>query len=63
NQIREDIGVYKRMRMFVISHLFGPFLGHPITVYLFLNDPVNDAVKHGHQFPSERRNHAQSPAS
>ncbi|MEN0000966.1 MAG: histidine kinase dimerization/phospho-acceptor domain-containing protein, partial [Pseudomonadota bacterium] len=37
--LRADIGVYKRVRMFVISHLFGPFLGHPITIYLFLNDP------------------------
>lgn len=39
DSLREDIGVYKRVRMFVISHLFGPFLGHPITIYLFLNDP------------------------
>ena len=38
--LREDIGVYKRVRMFVISHLFGPFLGHPITIYLFLNATV-----------------------
>lgn len=37
--MRHDITVYKRVRMFVLSHLFGPFLGHPITIYLFLNDP------------------------
>jgi signal transduction histidine kinase/CheY-like chemotaxis protein len=27
-------------RMFLISHLFGPFLGHPITIYLMLRDPA-----------------------
>lgn len=37
--MRNDITVYKRVRMFVLSHLFGPFMGHPITIYLFLNDP------------------------
>ncbi len=37
--MRADIQVYKRVRMFLISHMFGPFLGHPITIYLFLNDP------------------------
>ena len=26
-------------RMFLISHIFGPFLGHTITVYLYLLDP------------------------
>ena len=26
-------------RMFLISHIFGPFLGHTITIYLYLLDP------------------------
>ncbi len=34
-----DLHREKRVRMFLISHLFGPLLGHPITVFLFLNDP------------------------
>ncbi|HJT06148.1 MAG TPA: HAMP domain-containing sensor histidine kinase [Stellaceae bacterium] len=29
-------------RMFLISHLFGPFLGHTITIYLYLLDPHPD---------------------
>ena len=29
----------QRARMFLISHLFGPFLGHTITVYLYWLDP------------------------
>jgi signal transduction histidine kinase len=27
------------VRMFLISHIFGPFLGHTITIYLYLLDP------------------------
>jgi signal transduction histidine kinase len=27
------------VRMFLISHIFGPFLGHTITIYLYLVDP------------------------
>ncbi len=34
-----DLHREKRVRMFLISHLFGPFMGHPITVFLLLNDP------------------------
>lgn len=34
-----DVHREKRVRMFLISHLFGPLLGHPITIFLFLNDP------------------------
>lgn len=34
-----DVHREKRVRMFLISHLFGPLLGHPITVFLYLNDP------------------------
>jgi signal transduction histidine kinase len=29
-------------RMFLISHIFGPFLGHTITIYLYLLDPRPD---------------------
>ena len=39
DQVRGDINAYKRVRMFLISHLLGPFLGHPISIYLFANDP------------------------
>ena len=34
-----DLHREKRVRMFLISHLFGPLLGHPITIFLYLNDP------------------------
>jgi signal transduction histidine kinase/CheY-like chemotaxis protein len=30
---------HRRLRMFLISHLGGPILGHPITAFLYLNDP------------------------
>ena len=30
---------HQRARMFLISHFFGPFLGHTITVYLYWIDP------------------------
>ena len=30
---------HRRLRMFLISHLCGPVLGHPITAFLCLNDP------------------------
>ncbi len=29
----------KNVRMFLLSHLLGPLLGHPITLFLLLNDP------------------------
>ncbi len=35
-----DLHREKRVRMFLISHLFGPLLGHPITIFLYLNDPA-----------------------
>jgi signal transduction histidine kinase/ActR/RegA family two-component response regulator len=38
-RIKRDHEAHQRARMFLISHLFGPFLGHTITVYLFLLDP------------------------
>jgi signal transduction histidine kinase/CheY-like chemotaxis protein len=30
---------HRRLRMFLISHLCGPLLGHPITAFLCLRDP------------------------
>jgi signal transduction histidine kinase/ActR/RegA family two-component response regulator len=36
--LKVDPHVKKRVRMFLISHLFGPFLGFPIPLFLFLND-------------------------
>lgn len=37
--LKEDVELVQRVRMFVISHLFGPFLGHPITAFLYIVDP------------------------
>jgi len=37
--IKQDTDLAPRARMFVISHLFGPFLGHPITLSLYAIDP------------------------
>jgi len=39
DDIRRGSNEHRRVRMFLISHLCGPFLGHPITVFLYLNDP------------------------
>jgi signal transduction histidine kinase/ActR/RegA family two-component response regulator len=36
--VKRDIGLRQRARMFLISHLFGPFLGNTITVYLYILD-------------------------
>jgi signal transduction histidine kinase/CheY-like chemotaxis protein len=30
---------HQRARMFLVSHLFGPFLGHTMTLYVYLIDP------------------------
>lgn len=38
-QILQDADRTKNVRMFLISHLLGPLLGHPITIFLFFNDP------------------------
>jgi signal transduction histidine kinase/ActR/RegA family two-component response regulator len=38
--VKENSELLQRARMFLISHLFGPFLGHTITVYLYLLDPA-----------------------
>lgn len=37
-QIPRGTEDHRRIRMFLISHLGGPFLGHPITVFLFFAD-------------------------
>jgi len=39
DNVRDDIAKEKRVRMFLISHLLGPFLGHPITLFLLATDP------------------------
>ena len=39
DHMKDKVTEYKNIRMFLISHLFGPFLSHPITIYLLLNDP------------------------
>jgi len=37
--LRAERAVHQRARIFLISHFFGPFLGHTITVYLYWLDP------------------------
>ncbi len=39
DQIRPGSDEHRRLRMFLISHLLGPFLGHPITAFLYGWDP------------------------
>ncbi len=39
SHMRANISEHTNVRMFLISHLFGPLLGHPITFYLLVNDP------------------------
>jgi signal transduction histidine kinase/CheY-like chemotaxis protein len=41
-RIRENNELLQRARIFLISHLLGPFLGHTITIYLYLLDPMPD---------------------
>src|SRR5262245_13572065 len=41
-RVHENSELQQRARMFLISHLFGPFLGHTITIYLYLLDPAPD---------------------
>jgi signal transduction histidine kinase/CheY-like chemotaxis protein len=38
-RFKEDNELLQRARMFLVSHLIGPFLGHTITVYLYILDP------------------------
>src|SRR5262245_27209198 len=42
SRVHENSELQQRARMFLISHLFGPFLGHTITIYLYLLDPAPD---------------------
>lgn len=37
--VKADLHIRKRVSMFVISHIFGPFLGLPIPIFLWLADP------------------------
>lgn len=39
-RIKHDNAAHQRARMFLISHVFGPFLGNTITIYLYLLDPT-----------------------
>lgn len=37
--LSQDTHIRNRVRMFLISHLFGPLLGLPIPIFLFMIDP------------------------
>ena len=37
--LRAQPDTLRRVRMFLFSHMFGPFLGHTITIYLLVLDP------------------------
>lgn len=37
--VKEDAHAKKRVRMFLISHICGPFLGAPIPIFLWIYDP------------------------
>ena len=39
DSVRRNHELEQRARMFLVSHLIGPFLGHTITIYLYLLDP------------------------
>jgi signal transduction histidine kinase/CheY-like chemotaxis protein len=41
-KLKEESAALQRARMFLISHLFGPFLGHTITIYLYALEPKPD---------------------
>jgi signal transduction histidine kinase/CheY-like chemotaxis protein len=40
--VAQESATKQRARMFLISHLFGPFLGNVITVYLYMLDTTPD---------------------
>jgi len=40
--IKAEMESLRRARMFLISHLFGPFLGHTISLYILFIDPHPD---------------------
>jgi signal transduction histidine kinase/CheY-like chemotaxis protein len=39
DRFRGDVLSERRVRMFLISHIFGPIISHPITILLMLYDP------------------------
>ena len=39
DRLRGDVLSERRIRMFLISHIFGPVISHPITVMLMVYDP------------------------
>jgi signal transduction histidine kinase/CheY-like chemotaxis protein len=43
-QMKRERELLLRARMFLISHLFGPFLGHTISLYVLFIDPRPDAA-------------------
>jgi signal transduction histidine kinase/CheY-like chemotaxis protein len=40
DNVKNDTHAKKRVRMFLISHLCGPFLGAPIPIFLMIYDPA-----------------------
>ncbi|HWY62453.1 MAG TPA: ATP-binding protein [Rhizomicrobium sp.] len=42
SSIKKNSEAEQRARMFLVSHLMGPFLGNTITIYLYLLDPKPD---------------------
>jgi signal transduction histidine kinase/CheY-like chemotaxis protein len=41
-QLQDDGEEHRRARMFLFSHIFGPFLGHTMVIHLYLVDPAPD---------------------
>ncbi len=39
DSVKADDEKAKNVRMFIISHLLGPVLGHPVTIFLMTSDP------------------------
>jgi signal transduction histidine kinase/CheY-like chemotaxis protein len=39
DDVRSGSNELRRRRMFLVSHLLGPLLGHPITIFLYVTDP------------------------
>ena len=39
DRLRGDVLSERRIRMFLVSHIFGPVISHPITIMLMLYDP------------------------
>jgi signal transduction histidine kinase/CheY-like chemotaxis protein len=40
--LKSDSETLRRARMFLLSHCFGPFLGHTISLYIFMLQPATD---------------------